>query len=138
MTGLSYPAARVVAERLEERIAVSKTAYKDGTGAPKPDARSIEEIITTAFWASLLREEGHSPRISIAFVPPEQSIRPLKFSPPVRLDATQLSRIAPAVEKPGIHIGVWSYEGDLYACASPGIVRCGCFFSGSFDHDCLL
>src|SRR5213594_1973040 len=127
MTGLSYPAARVVAERLEERIAVSKTAYKDGTGAPKPDARSIEEIITTAFWASLLREEGHSPRISIAFVPPEQSIRPLKFSPPVRLDATQLSRIAPAVEKPGIHIGVWSYEGDLYAWGVTRTVPMWCF-----------
>ena len=106
MAGLSYPAARVVAKRLEARIAISKTAYKNGTDAPKPDAASVEEIITTAFWASLRREEGHSPRISIAFVPPEQSIRPLKFSPPVRLDATQLSRIAPAVEKPGIHIGV--------------------------------
>src|SRR6058998_2507850 len=127
MTGLSYPAARVVAERLEERIAVSKTAYKDGTGAPKPDARSIEEIITTAFWASLRREEGHSPRISIAFVPPEQSLRPLQFSPRVRLDATLLSRIAPAVEKPGIHIGVWSYEGDLYAWGVTRTVPMWCF-----------
>src|SRR5436189_273507 len=115
MAGLSYPAARVVAKRLEARIAVSKTAYKNGTDAPKPDAASVEEIITTAFWASLRREEGHSPRISIAFVPPEQSLRPLQFSPRVRLDATLLSRIAPAVEKPGIHIGVWSYEADLYA-----------------------
>src|SRR5437773_2554556 len=127
MAGPSYPAARVVAKRLEERIAVSKTAYKNGTRAPKPDAGSIEEIITTAFWASLLREEGHSPRISIAFVPPEQSIRPLKFSPPVRLDATQLSRIAPAVEKPGIHIGVWSYEGDLYAWGVTRTVPMWCF-----------
>src|SRR5204862_7344845 len=97
------------------------------TRAPKPDAGSIEEIITTAFWASLLREEGHSPRISIAFVPPEQSIRPLKFSPPVRLDATQLSRIAPAVEKPGIHIGVWPYEGDLYAWGVTRTVPMWCF-----------
>src|SRR5213592_4020365 len=127
MAGPSYPAARVVAKRLEERIAVSKTAYKNGTRAPKPDAGSIEEIITTAFWASLLREEGHSPRISIAFVPPEQSIRPLKFSPPVRLDATQLSRIAPAVEKPGIHIGVWPYEGDLYAWGVTRTVPMWCF-----------
>src|SRR6266566_1892587 len=127
MAGPSYPAARVVAKRLEERIAVSKTAYKNGTDAPKPDAASIEEIITTAFWASLLREEGHSPRISIAFVPPEQSIRPLKFSPPVRLDATQLSRIAPAVEKPGIHIGVWPYEGDLYAWGVTRTVPMWCF-----------
>src|SRR5438552_6699857 len=127
MAGPSYPAARVVAKRLEERIAVSKRAYKNGADAPKSDAASVEEIITTAFWASLRREEGHSPRISIAFVPPEQSLRPLQFSPRVRLDATLLSRIAPAVEKPGIHIGVWSYEGDLYAWGVTRTVPIWCF-----------
>src|SRR2546427_4471143 len=127
MAGPSYPAARVVAKRLEERIAVSKRAYKNGADATKPDAASVEEIITTAFWASLRREEGHSPRISIAFVPPEQSLRPLQFSPRVRLDATLLSRIAPAVEKPGIHIGVWSYEADLYAWGVTRTVPIWCF-----------
>jgi len=127
MAGPSYPAARVVAKRLEERIAVSKRAYKNGADAPKSDAASVEEIITTAFWASLRREEGHSPRISIAFVPPEQSLRPLQFSPRVRLDATLLSRIAPAVEKPGIHIGVWSYEADLYAWGVTRTVPIWCF-----------
>ena len=116
-----------MAKRLEERIAVSKRAYKNGADATKPDAASVEEIITTAFWASLRREEGHSPRISIAFVPPEQSLRPLQFSPRVRLDATLLSRIAPAVEKPGIHIGVWSYEGDLYAWGVTRTVPIWCF-----------
>src|SRR6266571_8709861 len=127
MAGPSYPAARVVAKRLEERIAVSKRAYKNGADATKPDARSIEEIITTAFWASLRSEEGHPPRISIAYVPPEQSIRPLQFSPPLRLDAALLSRIAPSVEKPGIHIGVWSYEGDLYAWGVTRTVPMWCF-----------
>src|SRR6266581_9748457 len=111
IAGPSYPAARIVANRLQARIAAALDKIGD---APKPDARTIEEIITTAFWASLRREEGHAPRISIAFLPPETSVRPLQFSPRVRLDATLLSRIAPAVEKPGIHIGVWSYEGDLY------------------------
>ncbi len=60
MSGPSYPAARIVAERLEARIAASKTAYTD---APKTDAATIEEIITTAFWASLRREEGQVPKI---------------------------------------------------------------------------
>src|SRR5262252_4369986 len=114
MATLSYPAARVVAKRLEARIAESTTAYKN-SDAGKPDAAVIEEIITTAFWASLRREEGHVPRISLAFLPPEQSPRPLQFSARVRLDAHLLSRIAPAVEKPGIHIGVWLYDGNLHA-----------------------
>src|SRR2546426_8495217 len=127
MAGLSYPAARVVAKRLEARIAVSKTAYKNGTDAPKPDAASVEEIITTAFWASLRREEGHSPRISIAFLPPEQSIRPLQFNPPVRLEAALLARLGPAVERPAIHIGVWSYAGDLHAWGVTRTVPTWCF-----------
>src|SRR5256885_9823455 len=64
--GPSYPAARIVANRLQARIAAALDKMGD---APKPDARTIEEIITTAFWASLRREEGHAPRISIAFLP---------------------------------------------------------------------
>src|SRR5437016_13051347 len=127
MAGLSYPAARVVAKRLEARIAVSKTAYKNGTDAPKPDAASVEEIITTAFWASLRREEGHAPRISIAFLPPEQSLRPVKFNPRVPLEAELLARIAPAVEKPGIHIGVWFYDDQLYVWGVTLTVPTWCF-----------
>src|SRR5690349_2115501 len=99
----SYPAARIVAERLEGRVAQALNTIGN---PPKPDARTIEKIITTAFWASLRREEGHAPRISIAFLPPEQSVRPIKLNPRVPLDSEMLARIAPAVEKPGIHIGV--------------------------------
>src|SRR6478609_9490644 len=90
----SYPAARIVANRLEARIAPALHKIGD---APKPDARTIDEIITTAFWPSLRREEGHAPRISIAFLPPEQSLRPIKFNPRVPLEAEMLARIAPAV-----------------------------------------
>src|SRR5438552_14692280 len=114
MAGPSYPAARIVAERLEARIARTTTAFKNASDAPKPEAQTIEEIITTAFWASLRREEGHAPRISIAFLPPEQSIRPIQFNRRVPLEAELLARIAPAVVKPGIHIGVWVYEDQLY------------------------
>src|SRR5690242_900151 len=63
VSGPSYPAARTVANRLLERLATSQTAFKNATDAPKPDAAAIEEVITTAFWASLRREEGHAPRI---------------------------------------------------------------------------
>src|SRR5215467_787951 len=99
MAGPSYPAARIVAKRLEARIA-SSTAYKN-SDSPKPDSAVVEEIITTAFWASLRREEGRAPRISLAFLPPEMSVRPLQFNGRVRLEPNMLSRIAPAVEKPG-------------------------------------
>src|SRR5437870_7481447 len=92
--GPSYPAARIVATRLQARIASAQDKMGD---VPKPDARTIEEIITTAFWASLRREEGHAPKISIAFLPPEQSIRPIQFNPGVPLEAELLARVAPAV-----------------------------------------
>ncbi len=127
MAGPSYPAARIVAKRIEARIAASAIAYKSPTDAPKPNAAVIEEIITTAFWASLRREEGRSPRISIAFLPPEQSVRPVQFNPPVRLEAALLARLAPAVERPAIHIGVWSYAGDLHAWGVTRTVPTWCF-----------
>ncbi len=125
MTGPSYPAARIVAQRLEARIAAS--AALQNSGAPKPDAASIEEMITSAFWASLRREEGHVPKISIAWLPPEGSIRPLQFNPRVRLEADLLARIAPAVESHGIHLGVWSYDNELYVWGVTLTVPMWCF-----------
>ena len=124
ITAPSYPAARIVAKRLEARIASALDKVGD---APKPDARTIEEIITTAFWASLRREEGHAPKISIAFMPPEQSLRPIKFNPRVPLEPELLARIAPAVEKPGIHIGVWFYDDQLYVWGVTLTVPTWCF-----------
>jgi len=124
IAGPSYPAARTVAKRLEAQIAAALDKIGD---APKPDARTIEGIITTAFWASLRREEGHAPRISIAFLPPEQSLRPVKFNPRVPLEAELLARIAPAVEKPGIHIGVWFYDDQLYVWGVTLTVPTWCF-----------
>src|SRR5262245_4272709 len=120
----SYPAARVVAKRLEARTAAALDKIRD---VARPDARAIEEIITTAFWASLRREEGHVPKISVAFMPPEQSLRPVKFDPRVPLEAELLARIAPAVEKPGIHIGVWLYDGQLCVWGITLTVPTWCF-----------
>lgn len=115
-----------MAKRLEARIAAGSSTYKNSEAA-KPDAATIEEIITTAFWASLRREEGHVPKISLAFMPPEQSARSLQFNPRVRLESNLLARIAPAVEKPGIHIGVWPYEEKLHAWGVTRSVPPWCF-----------
>jgi hypothetical protein len=81
--------------------------------ASAPNAAVIEEIINAAFWASLRREEGYVPTISLAFLPPEQSERPLLFESTVPLMADALTRLAPAVERPGIHLGVWQVGDEL-------------------------
>src|SRR3954470_21894193 len=109
--GPSYPAARAVAERLQIRITSNTVAFSQPGSAPRPDAAVIEEVISTAFWASMLREEGKAPTISLAFVPPEQVARPLQFESLLPLEPEVLARLAPAVEHPGIHLGVWRFDG---------------------------
>src|SRR5687768_3173005 len=67
----TYQAARVVAPEVETHFARHlAAANKRGEKglAPGPDARTIEAIIDAVFWASLRREEGHSPKISLAFL----------------------------------------------------------------------
>jgi hypothetical protein len=76
-----------------------------------PSVSVIESVIDIAFWASLRREEGHPPKISLAFLPPEQAAKPLIFENKLRLTPHYLTKLAPAVEQPGIHLGVW-YDND--------------------------
>ena len=71
-----------------------------------PDEAAIARMIDTAFWASLRREEGYAPKISLAYVRPTDTVHPLCFAAEVPLEAGALTRIAPAVERPGIHLGV--------------------------------
>src|SRR5688572_6207668 len=113
MGGPTYPAAGVVAERIHSRLDADAAKFQQPGYAPRPDASVIEEVISAAFWASLRREEGKVPTISLAFVPPEQVVRPLTFSTRLPLDPNVLVRLAPAVERPGIHIGVWAYDNQL-------------------------
>ena len=75
--------------------------------ASLPAAGSIEAMIDAAFWASLRREEGYLPRISLAFLTPEEAEHPLLFERAMPLAPAALTRLAPAVERPGIHLGVW-------------------------------
>ena len=110
MTGPAYPAARAIAatahEHFARRIAAARERGKDGLAA-EPDAAAVEAIVDAAFWASLRREEGYAPKISLAFLAPEQASNALRFERPLPLDPVALSRLAPAVERPGIHLGVW-------------------------------
>lgn len=112
-----YPAARSIASRLHSYFTRHRN---DGIHrgqhslAPVPDAEAIEAVIDAAFWASLRREEGYAPKISLALVPPEAAGTPLLLERPLPLGPDALAKVAPAVERPGVHLGVWRQDGDLF------------------------
>ena len=117
MIGPSYPAARAVAPKIEAHFRRRHAAERAGRGAAMdsavPDPPTIERLIDAAFWASLRREEGYVPKISLALVPPERAGQPLCLSYRLPLDASTLTKVAPAVERAGIHLGVWRDDGEL-------------------------
>ena len=88
------------------RSACGGTRHHSRTRATVPDAETIEAVMDAAFWASLRREEGYTPTISLAFLSPEETAHPLRFERPLALHPATLTRVAPAVERPGIHLGV--------------------------------
>ena len=115
MSGPAYPAARIVAPKVEAHFAHhAAEALKRGRAVTPPDADTIEAIIDAAFWASLRREESYVPKISLAFLPPEAARHPMLFERPLPLLPEKLVKVAPAVERAGIHLGVWRNAGGLY------------------------
>ena len=112
MTERAYPAARHVAARVREHF-----LHHLGTNVPAdlepPDLADIEAIVDAGFWASLRREEGYVPKISLALVAPQRVTQPIHFKTPLALSTTPLTKVAPAVERPGIHLGVWRIGGEL-------------------------
>jgi hypothetical protein len=111
MTTPAYPAARAVSSRVHAHFsrhaALARERGRDVL-APEPALDAIEAVIDAAFWASLRREEGVTPKISLALVPPELAGEPLTFEARLPLQPAALARLAPAVERPGIHLGVWN------------------------------
>ena len=124
MAGPSYPAAHAVAGTIEahfvRQAAAARGRSVDDVAAP-PDQAAITAIMEAAFWASLRREEGYAPRVSLAFLPPAQTGESLMFQRPLPLEPHALTRLAPAVERPGIHLGVW--RGDDGAMLVWGTTR---------------
>ena len=126
MTGPSYPPARAVAGRVHAHLAhQAMLARQRGETdlAPPADVDCIATIIEAAFWASLRREEGYSPTISLAFLPPERAVQPLAFEPRLSLAADALARVAPAVRSAGIHLGVWPIDPEAPDLRVWGITR---------------
>src|SRR5215472_7314779 len=104
MTGRAYSAARGVAARVLPR-------FGGVAGTQDPDA--VEALIDAAFWASLRREEGFAPKISLTLLPPDHAGTSIRFARALPLTAETLARLSPAVERPGIHLGVWREKEEL-------------------------
>jgi hypothetical protein len=113
MTTPTYPAAQIVAETVRRHFTRHISATPPDAAAEPPSLDAIRSIIDAAFWASLRREEGHTPKISLALLPPGQARHALIFAARLPLVPASLAKVAPAVERPGIHLGVWT-DGDGY------------------------
>ena len=65
----AYPAARAVAPKVQahfaRRLAAARERGRDDL-PETPEALVVETLIDAAFWASLRREEGVTPTISLA------------------------------------------------------------------------
>lgn len=126
----TYKAASAVAETVE-RIFTQHMDDAIGNGetdlASVPSAYHIEQILDIAFWASLRREEGHSPKVSIAFLSPEQAGLPLRFEHKLTFSPGVLTKLGPGVERPGVHLGVWYDADGLYIWGTTHKIPNYCF-----------
>ncbi len=130
LTESAYPAARAAAARVHPRYTerLSSNTSEPGQNAQLlPDLETIEAIIDVAFWASLQREEGYLPRVSLAFAAPVQVQDALRFERPVPLASRNLTRLGPAVERPGIHLCIWQQQGDLSIWGATRSLPVSCF-----------
>jgi hypothetical protein len=126
----TYQAARAAAGEIEahfaRHLARARRRGDDGL-APQPDAPAIAAIIDATFWASFRPEEGRFPKISIAYLPPEEAGQPMIFARPLRLTPSVLRKLAPAVERPEIHLGVWKFDGELRIWGATRKIPSFCF-----------
>ena len=131
MTYLStYQAAATVAPAIESHFKqLFLTALQHGETdlAPEPPVAIIESIIDVAFWASLRKEEGRSPKISLAYLPPALAGQPLVFEDRILITPYSLTKLAPAVERSGIHLGVWDEDGELFVWGTTREIPDCCF-----------
>ena len=101
MTYGGYPAGPSLAQRVHDHFA----RHMDDGASPLPDVKAIEALVDAGFWTSLRREEGYVSRVSLALLPPDASPSPLVFESRLPLSSASLARVAPAIERAGIHLG---------------------------------
>jgi hypothetical protein len=126
----TYPAARLVAPKVHAHFKChveAAIARGDKLVAPFPELDVIEQVINAAFWASLRREEGYVPKISIAYLAPDHNENPLLLERPFPLTSGALTKIAPVVERAGIHLGMWQQQGELCVWGTTHDIPTYCF-----------
>ena len=126
----AYTAARTVSPKVHAYFA-RHLAQARNQGeellASLPSEANIEAVIDAAFWASLRREEGFTPRISLAFLSPAEAQDPMLLERPLALAPGALTRVAPAVERPGVHLGVWCEGDELWVWGTTRTIPKYCF-----------
>jgi len=140
-TNPTYQAASTVAPIVEAHFArhlAEAQRLGEEKLAPKPDARSIAAIINATFWASFRPEEGRFPKISLAYLPPEQAGQPMVFEHPLPLNAGVLRKLAPAVERPEIHLGVWNHGDELKVWGATRTIPSICFVLEDIEPGLLV
>jgi hypothetical protein len=126
----TYQAARIIAPQVEAIFAKYITSAQESGEedlAPLPTATIIEAIIDATFWASIRKEEGHSPKISLAFLPPSQAGNPLLFKQRMALSPATIVKIAPGIERAGIHLGIWEDDDGLFIWGTTTSIPNFCF-----------
>jgi hypothetical protein len=111
----TYAAAQPAADRICRLLASHSVGHRlsHKHSATVPDRSTLGALIDAAFWTSLRREEGYIPRISLAFVAPAQVRDAVSFSTSLSLEPKDLTKLAPAVERTGLHCGVWLQQDEL-------------------------
>jgi hypothetical protein len=130
LSAQSYPTAKLVAPTIHAHFAkhfgLARARGRDPIAAlPAPDL--IERMINATFWASLRREEGYVPKISMAFLPPEHTEHPMMLANPLPLAPAALTKVAAIVEHAGIHLGVWEIDGELCIWGTAHNIPIFCF-----------
>lgn len=125
----TYLAAKMVSNEIKKHFEKQYESGKKESVQESliPDTFVIEAIIDTAFWASLRHEEGFTPKISVAYLPPKEGEHNLILKHPQRLTPHHLVKLSPAVIEPGIHLGVWHDGEDLSIWGTTHNVPASCF-----------
>ncbi len=128
--GTTYQSAKNIAALMEDYfLELSEIALLNDEKylADMPNSSTIEIIIDAAFWASLRKEEGHVPKISMAYLSPESTNKSVIFSSPLPLNAHTLTKLAPGVERAGIHLGIWKQGNELIIWGTTTVIPNYCF-----------
>jgi hypothetical protein len=118
----TYTAADSAAERIHRHFVSHPIPCCEPAGTV-PDVATLAALLDAAFWTSLRREETYTPKISFAYASPAQVSYPMSFSTPIVLAPKNLTKLAAAVERAGLHLCVWPSAADGDSLQVWGIAR---------------